>query len=84
MRNLLAFVAACVVAFLVVGWYLDWYRFTPATSDLGHRSYNIDIDSKKIGTDVVHYVHEGEEKLSEAVEAAETAKKNATPSPAKP
>jgi hypothetical protein len=85
MRNLLAFAAACVLGFLVVGWYLDWYRFTPASSDMGHRSYTIDIDSKKIGTDVAHYVHEGEEKLSGAVEAAEAAKKNATtPAATKP
>jgi len=55
MRNMLAFLAAVLLAFLGLGWYLDWYAVKPVKTDPGTRSYTIQIDSKKIGTDVAKY-----------------------------
>jgi hypothetical protein len=53
MRNLLALIGFALVAFLAVGWYLDWYHVTPtAAATPGHRGVEIDINSKKIGEDV--------------------------------
>ena len=38
MRNLLALVGAALVAFLGLGWYLDWYHITPKPATAtGHR-----------------------------------------------
>jgi hypothetical protein len=53
MRNLLALLGFALVTFLVVGYYLDWYHVTPrASATNGHRTVEIDINSKKIGDDV--------------------------------
>ena len=77
MRNLLALLGAALVAFLGLGWYLDWYRITPkATSAPGHRSIEIDINSKKIGQDVQRGVQAGGEKLNDLLDGA---KKPAAP-----
>ena len=40
MRNLLAFAAAAVIAFLGVGWYLGWYAVRPVKTDPGHTSHD--------------------------------------------
>jgi len=66
MKNLLAFVAAAVIVFLGVGWYLDWFRVVGAPSPAGHRAYHVDVNTDKIGTDV----HKGEQKVIGAVEKA--------------
>jgi hypothetical protein len=64
MRNLLALLGAALVAFLGLGWYLDWYHVTPKTSPTaGHRSLEIDVNAKKIGEDVERGVKTGSEKL---------------------
>ena len=64
MRNLLALLGFALVTFLVVGWYLDWYHVTPkAGATPGHRSVEIDINSKKIGEDVHKGVQAGSEKI---------------------
>jgi hypothetical protein len=53
MRNLLALLGFALVAFLGVGYYLDWYHVAPKASETtGHRTVEIDINSKKIGDDV--------------------------------
>jgi hypothetical protein len=53
MRNLLALLGFALVTFLVVGYYLDWYHVSPKPTDpTGHRTVEIDINSKKIGADV--------------------------------
>jgi hypothetical protein len=53
MRNLLALLGFALVTFLVVGYYLDWYHVSPRASETtGHRTVEIDINSKKIGDDV--------------------------------
>jgi hypothetical protein len=53
MRNLLAFLAAAVLAFLGLGWYLDWYKIQSVPSGTaGHQSYNIEFNDSKINKDV--------------------------------
>ena len=65
MRNMLAFVAAAVLVFLGLGWYLDWYSFKNLPgSTPGHQSFNIDINKDKITRDV----EKGEEKIHEVIE----------------
>jgi hypothetical protein len=51
MRNLLAFVAAALLTFVGLGWYLDWYKVTSGAASGGHRQVNIDINTDKIGED---------------------------------
>jgi hypothetical protein len=69
MRNLLALVGAALVAFLGLGWYLDWYHVTPKPATAtGHRSIEIDINSKKIGQDVQHGVEAGSEKIHDLLD----------------
>jgi len=65
MRNLLAFVAALALTFGGVGWYLDWFKIqsTRPVEDPGHRSVNIDINTKKVGQDL----HRAEEKVQDAL-----------------
>ena len=65
MRNMLAFLAAAVLVFLGLGWYLDWYSFKNLpTGTPGHQSFNIDINKAKITSDV----EKGEEKVHEAMD----------------
>jgi len=66
MKNLLAFLAAAVIVFLGVGWYLDWFHVIGAPSPAGHRTYRVDVNAAKIDTDV----HKGEQKVIGAIEKA--------------
>ncbi len=50
MRNLLAFFAALVLAFLAVGWWQDWYKIRTSTTD-GHPTFSIELKTEKIGDD---------------------------------
>jgi hypothetical protein len=53
MRNLLALLAALVLAFIGIGWYLGWYQVKTETTVLsGHQKVDIDINSTKIVSDV--------------------------------
>jgi hypothetical protein len=74
MRNLLALLGLVLLAFLGLGWYLDWYRVTPKpASDSGHRSVEIDINTKKIGADVHRGVEAGEQKLHDLLNKGQPA-----------
>jgi hypothetical protein len=68
MRNLLAFLAAAVLTFLGVGWYLDWYHVKSSPADVGHHRVDIDINGDKIIKDVETGVQKGEQKLQNALE----------------
>jgi hypothetical protein len=60
MRNMLAFLAATILAVGGLGWYLDWYKVASRPIDLpGHTNVSIDINTTKIGTDV----QKGEQKI---------------------
>ena len=76
---MLALLGAALVAFLFIGWYLEWYHITPkAGATPGHRSVEIDINSKKIGDDVHKGVEAGSEKVHELLD------KDGKPAPATP
>jgi hypothetical protein len=65
MRNLLAFLAAAILTFAGVGWYLDWYRIKSTPAPSGHHQLNIDVNRNKIIEDVHKGVQKGEEKLQD-------------------
>jgi len=83
MRNLLAFVGAAVLTFAGTGWYLGWYKLQPAPGLTdGHQSVTIDIDGRKVSSDL----HKGEQKVEQALERAveqTTARTPQSPAPAK-
>ena len=64
MRNLLAFLAAGMLAVAGVGWYLGWYQVESTPAPSGKNAVKIEIDRAKIGTDL----HKGGEKLQDALE----------------
>jgi hypothetical protein len=78
MRNLLAFLAAAVLVFLTMGWYLGWYTFRTLPTSPGHHGYTIDIDTKKTEHDVQQGLQKG------AAEIKDLLKKVQTEEPAKP
>src|SRR2546423_322392 len=47
MRNLLAFLAAAVLAFVGLGWYLDWYKVQSVPSTPGHQSFTVEVNGTK-------------------------------------
>src|SRR5262245_64803652 len=59
MRNLLALLAAALLVFAGVGWYLGWYKISSTSDESGHRKINIDLDKNKIADDL----NKGREKL---------------------
>lgn len=68
MKNMLAFLAAVLIGFLGVGWYLGWYTFKPVSSSGGSHSFNVNIDSAKIKSDIAKGVQKGEEKLHDVLD----------------
>lgn len=72
MRNLLAFAAAVVLTFAIVGWYLDWYQVKNDSASAGHHNVNIDIN----GVKVVEDLKKGEEKIHQAIEKSQTDESN--------
>ncbi len=51
MRNLLALSAAAVIAFLVVGYFQEWYKFTRTPTGSGTK-LELDVNSPKITEDI--------------------------------
>jgi hypothetical protein len=68
MRNLLAFLAAAVLTFAGVGYYLDWYQVRSDNGPTGHKTVNIDLNSPKIIQDVHTGVVKSEQKLDNILE----------------
>ena len=66
MKNLLAFLAAAVLVFAGIGWYLNWFHVNDAPAAPGHHAFSIDLNGEKIGSDV----KEGSEKVVDAIEKA--------------
>jgi hypothetical protein len=66
MKNLLAFLAAAVLMFVGVGWYLDWFQVFNGPAASGHHVFSFDVDEGKIQADV----RKGEAKVAEAIEKA--------------
>jgi hypothetical protein len=66
MRNLLALLAAGIIGFAGVGWYLGWYQVQTTPAPSGKNAVKIEIDRTKIGDDL----HKGEEKLHKVLDKA--------------
>lgn len=64
MRNLLALVAAVVISFFALGWYLDWYKIDTGTAEAGRRSVTLDVNTEKINADS----QKGIQKIKDAIE----------------
>src|SRR4051794_1872764 len=80
MRNLLALLAACVILFIGLGWYLGWYHVQSAPAPDGHRQVNIDLDTKKIAKDVRTGVQKGTQEVQKVL-AKDDKKAPAPPAP---
>jgi|GEM_PF-1018369 len=65
MRNILALLAAGLLAFAGLGWYLGWYHVQSAPAPDGHREIKVDLDTKKIKEDVNKEIKEGTQKVEE-------------------
>jgi hypothetical protein len=64
MRNMLAFLAMIALAVGGTGWYLGWFEVKSAPGSAGHRDYNIDINTVKLGDDL----HKGASKVEKLLE----------------
>ena len=65
MRNMLALFGAALLTVVGAGWYLGWYKVRSQPASVpGQHSVNIDINTKKIGTDL----QQGEERLQQMLE----------------
>jgi hypothetical protein len=67
MRNILALLAAGLLAFAGLGWYLGWYHVQSTPTSDGHREIKVDLDTKKITEDVSKDIKQGSQKLDEIV-----------------
>jgi hypothetical protein len=67
MRNLLAFLAAALLTFAALGWYLDWYNVTSTPLSGGHREVKINLNTPKIGEDF----EKGGQKVRQMLEKTE-------------
>jgi hypothetical protein len=79
MRNLLAFLAAAILTFAAVGWYLNWYQVRAVPAPSGKHSFTLDVDAKKIGADWQKTEKVGSEIGSELLEKAKAARADAEP-----
>ncbi len=52
MKNILALVGLAIVLFVGLGWQLGWYKVATEPTADGHRKINVDLDTKKITTDI--------------------------------
>ncbi len=65
MRNMLALFGAALLTVVGAGWYLGWYKVRSQPASVpGQHSVNIDINTKKISTDI----QQGEEKIQQFLE----------------
>jgi hypothetical protein len=47
MKNFLALIGLIVVLVVGLGWYLGWYQLSTQPGSDGHRTINVDINTKK-------------------------------------
>lgn len=64
MKNLLALLAAALVTFVVVGWYLNWYQIHTTPNSKGGTEVTIDLNNAKIKEDL----KKGEEKIKKILD----------------
>jgi hypothetical protein len=75
MRSLFTFLGAALVAFLVLGWFLDWYKISTTPTDGGRRQVKIDLNIPKIGEDF----KKGEQKAEQVIEKVSNKAKPESP-----
>lgn len=61
MKNLFALFGAGTIAFLALGWYLDWYKLTRQPAPAGTQRLSVDLNPDKITGDVKKGVERGGE-----------------------
>ena len=61
MRNLFALFGAGTIAFVALGWYLDWYKLTRQPAPAGTQRLTVDLNPDKITGDVRKGVERGGE-----------------------
>ncbi len=52
MKDMLALLGAALVVFAGLGWYLGWYQVGTSTDSQGNRHIELDLNAKKIGSDI--------------------------------
>ncbi len=67
MRNTLAFLAAAVLVIAGLGWYLDWYKIGTEPGQGGHNEVTIDINARKVKSDVKKGAEAGAEEVQQAL-----------------
>jgi hypothetical protein len=67
---MLAFLAAVALTVIGVGWYLDWFKLHRLPGDAGHQRLSIDVDTSKIGHDLIEAEHKIEKKLADKNQSA--------------
>src|SRR5262245_43102493 len=77
MRNLLAFLGALTLTLAGVGWYLDWYKVRSSPTPSGQRGVTIDINTGKIGKDLLQAEQGLQKKLAERSKQQESAENKA-------
>ncbi len=68
MRNLLALIGLAVVVFLGAGYYFGWYSIDMSKGIDGKQHINLEVDTKKIGTDTKNIGEKVAEKGGDAVD----------------
>jgi hypothetical protein len=66
---MLAFLAALTLTLAGVGWYLDWYRIRSSPAPSGQRSVTVDINTEKIGKDLLDAEKRIQQRLAEKAKA---------------
>ena len=52
MKNILALIGLVVVLVVGLGWYLEWFQVKSQPGSDGHRTFNVDVNTKGIVDDV--------------------------------
>src|SRR5580692_7475680 len=81
MRNILALLAAGLLAFAGLGWYLGWYHVQSTPAPDGHREIKVDLDTKKIKEDVNKEIKQGSQKIDELVHPKGSQSQSSIPPP---
>ena len=79
MKNLLALGAAALIAFVVVGWFLGWYKIQSVQTSTG-REFKVDLNTPKITQDI----NNGKVKLEGILTKPTTTNPTTPPAPTPP
>jgi len=86
MRNLFALVGAGTIAFVGLGWYLDWYKLSrlPAGAANGSQSLKVDLNASKFTDDLKKGIERGGEIIDHLREGNVKNEENLEPKPEAP